>query len=140
MASLAELKRRLTVGTIIEAMPGHPFAASVGIPRTIRSVKTVGIGADNPRDGNGVSWIYWPKSSLVTYDASASTFTTDGMPYRIHDEMPISDETVNAMRDWLSDCEWADENDFADMPAVTVMFGVARYYMGGIAQFVADGA
>lgn len=45
---------------------------------------------------------------------------------------------IQAMRDWLSDCDWldADECDFASMPDWQVIRGVARWFDGGLTGFV----
>ena len=50
-----------------------------------------------------------------------------------------TDETALA-REWVADCAWADLDDehLAEMPAAAIWRGVARYYHGGVAQFLHD--
>lgn len=43
---------------------------------------------------------------------------------------------LKAMRDWLADCDWADEPDFDAMPDWRIIAAVARCYDGGLLAFV----
>jgi hypothetical protein len=47
---------------------------------------------------------------------------------------------LEAMRAWLSDCEWADSPDFATLSDGAIRRGVEAHYDGGLAGFRADGA
>lgn len=54
----------------------------------------------------------------------------------------MSKALVDAMRDWLKDCVWAnvdDEEFFDGLPDSTIIKAVNRYYVGGVAQFERDG-
>ena len=63
MKTVAELKRNLTVGTVL-TMTWHAFGAPkiVGIARTIQAVKSFGIEI-----GEGRSRLEWPKTSEVQF-------------------------------------------------------------------------
>ena len=41
------------------------------------------------------------------------------------------------MRDWLSDCQWRDEDadSIAEMPAIDIIRAVAKHYSGGLDAF-----
>lgn len=48
---------------------------------------------------------------------------------------------LQAMRDWVADCVWADlddEQDVAELSDSQVLAGVSRHYDGGLAGFVRD--
>lgn len=50
--------------------------------------------------------------------------------------MKITPNQLQAMRDWVSDCQWEDEVEGLD--DIEVIDGVARHYIGGIAGFIRD--
>lgn len=62
MQTLADLKRRLTVGTrvtLVECMPGHKF---FNIPRFVIKVQTKQISMHPDKDATkGGSWLEFPK-------------------------------------------------------------------------------
>ena len=48
---------------------------------------------------------------------------------------------LDAMREWLADCAWADIDDpaeFDGMPDWQVIRGVARWFDGGLTGFVRE--
>lgn len=48
----------------------------------------------------------------------------------------VTGQDVAGMRDWVADCEWAD--DTSNLTDVQVVNGVQRHYFGGVSQFLAD--
>lgn len=53
----------------------------------------------------------------------------------------FSGAALDAARDWVKDCTWADaedDSDIDDMTAEQITRGVQRHYDGGIAQFLQD--
>jgi len=50
-----------------------------------------------------------------------------------------SDETALA-REWIAECSWEDLDDehVGELPTAVIWRGVARYYDGGVAQFLRD--
>ncbi len=50
----------------------------------------------------------------------------------------ISRREIQDMRDWLSDCEWAnaDFEAFQDMSAPVIARGVSRHFAGGVITFL----
>jgi hypothetical protein len=52
----------------------------------------------------------------------------------------MSQEIVQAMREWLAECTWADlePEDIADLTDAEVIAGVERHYSGGCHQFAVD--
>ena len=60
-------------------------------------------------------------------------------PYKI----TLTDEQLKTAREWLAECTWpdAEPEDFADSRLVQdaqVQRGIARFFSGGIAGFIAD--
>ena len=57
----------------------------------------------------------------------------------VHDWLWV-EEAVDAMREWLSECTWADidTDDVADLTASEVVSGVRRHYEGGVQAFLRD--
>ena len=49
----------------------------------------------------------------------------------------ITIEILYLMRRWVADCVWQDE-DLSDITDKQLLAGIARHYVGGIAQFVQD--
>ncbi len=49
-----------------------------------------------------------------------------------------SPDVIKYMREWLSDCVWADMDaeDFADLSDAVIVRGVAKHYAGGVAEFL----
>jgi hypothetical protein len=52
----------------------------------------------------------------------------------------MSNELIEAMRLWISDCSWPDldPDDIPHLLPEEVVAGVRRHYQGGVAQFAAD--
>lgn len=52
----------------------------------------------------------------------------------------LPSDVIEEMRDWISDREWRDQDpdDVGNLAPVEVVCGVARYYDGGIRQFLRD--
>ena len=48
----------------------------------------------------------------------------------------ISAQHIADARDWIADCEWAD--DTSGLTDAQVLRGIARHYDGGWAGFIAD--
>lgn len=50
------------------------------------------------------------------------------------------EDTLTAMREWVSECVWADmdEEEIAELTATQLMRGVEKHYAGGVAQFRID--
>ncbi len=80
--SLAELKRRLQVGTIV-TMTQHSYDENImnrptpllDIPRKVKVVQSNAIQFEPHREGSSGSWLYWPKSSQVMYNSISNEFT-----------------------------------------------------------------
>lgn len=53
-------------------------------------------------------------------------------------DLTANDAIVAEMREWLSECEWADidADEIATLPANRIIRAVARYYEGGIREFI----
>lgn len=53
----------------------------------------------------------------------------------LHEVTPAE---IDEMRDWASDCTWADvtAEEIAAIPAVKVAQSVSRHYFGGVSAFV----
>ena len=49
-----------------------------------------------------------------------------------------SPEVVNAMRDWILDCQWADEDadSIAEKTEREIIMGVSLHFDGGITGFL----
>ena len=47
-------------------------------------------------------------------------------------------EYIEAAREWLKDCSWADmeDEDFDDLPDEKIKAGINNYYAGGIPEFL----
>lgn len=45
---------------------------------------------------------------------------------------------INAMREWISDCQWADmdEDEIAELDDTTILRGVNRHVDGGLHEFI----
>lgn len=53
----------------------------------------------------------------------------------------ISPDQVRQMRDWVKDCQWAEDFDDDEVDALSdseIVQGVNRSYDGGVRQFLAD--
>jgi hypothetical protein len=52
----------------------------------------------------------------------------------------LSLTTLNAMKDWLSQCIWSDidSEEISDMPVSEIIGAIKRHYAGGVAQFLKD--
>lgn len=52
----------------------------------------------------------------------------------------MTPNVIAEMRDWLSDCQWADMSpeDFDDLTDDELRRGVERFYDGGMARFLTD--
>ncbi len=65
MKTLAELKRKLTVGTIV-TMTRHdwyPGGALIGLPRKIKHVQGNAIQFEPHKEGGSGSWLHWEKAN-----------------------------------------------------------------------------
>lgn len=56
----------------------------------------------------------------------------------------MTQEEIKAMRAWAAECVWADAIDgdpgFLDeLSDAEILNGIARHYVGGVAQFLDDG-
>lgn len=50
---------------------------------------------------------------------------------------PLSPEELKAAREWLAECVWPDvePEEFATLPELAIVRGVARHFDGGLAAF-----
>lgn len=48
-------------------------------------------------------------------------------------------QQIQQARDWIGDCQWADEFEVDELTPAEVMAGVEAFYDGGWKQFVKDG-
>jgi hypothetical protein len=54
---------------------------------------------------------------------------------------PYSAADIDAMKDWILDCHWADiddEDEIHEMSDEQILRGVNRHYVGGVHQFLSD--
>ena len=49
----------------------------------------------------------------------------------------VTIEILQEMRRWVADCLWLDD-DLSSLTDKQLLAGIARHYVGGIAQFVQD--
>lgn len=51
-----------------------------------------------------------------------------------------SQEDIAAMREWITDCQWADldADDIAELSPLQVLKGIERNVEGGLAEFMAN--
>jgi len=47
-------------------------------------------------------------------------------------------EQIQAMREWISDCQWADIDEDTELTEWEILRGVALNYEGGLAAFISD--
>ena len=54
--------------------------------------------------------------------------------------IPLRENHMDDMRDWLKDCVWADMDsaDVNDLSDSAILRGINRHYDGGVDQFRAD--
>jgi hypothetical protein len=52
----------------------------------------------------------------------------------------FTDEAVDEMRTWVSDCQWEDieSEEIEDLPLATLVSGIESNYDGGLFQFLRD--
>lgn len=81
LKTVADLKRRLQPGVTLVVLQS-PNVSIVGVPRTVDSVRSGGVGLRTP-DGKG-SWLDYPKAATFTGDTAGQTFSIDngGQPLR----------------------------------------------------------
>ena len=53
--------------------------------------------------------------------------------------MTITPEIIAAMREWVSDCTWADVESADDLTDAQIIRGVQAHYVGGVDAFIRDG-
>lgn len=61
-----------------------------------------------------------------------STTTYKGIEYSL--------SAINAMCEWINDCQWPDLDDAFELTAIEVLTGINRNYGGGLSQFMLDNA
>lgn len=61
--------------------------------------------------------------------------------YHMKTMTDVDAKTIQQMKDWLSECQWADvePEEFDAMADDLVIRGVERHYVGGVTQFLKDG-
>ena len=53
--------------------------------------------------------------------------------------MKFSPEEIQAMRDWVAECDWIEDQDYIDeMTDAEIVAGVRKHYDGGVTAFIAD--
>ena len=52
----------------------------------------------------------------------------------------ISPEMIDAMKEWISDCQWSDldDSEIDELSDQEVLNGVKKHYDGGVKQFIKD--
>lgn len=90
--SLAALKRRIKVGTVVATEHDHVYADTFPAQRTVTRVQSNGIAFGHTRpDGEVVdSWIYWPRAAEVQVDGDRFVIggLNDKLAYRIIEDAP----------------------------------------------------
>jgi hypothetical protein len=53
-------------------------------------------------------------------------------------ETGFSPVAIQAMRDWIADCSWADldPEEIAELTDAEIVSGVRKHYDGGLAEFM----
>lgn len=66
MKTLADLKRRLTVGAVVTLVYSHRMPNNrLGMPRKVVKVQTNGVWFESLNAGISASWLQWPKVALL---------------------------------------------------------------------------
>jgi hypothetical protein len=50
--------------------------------------------------------------------------------------MPLTREQIEEARNWIADCQWADEVEVAELTDEEIVRGIRRHYDGGLTAFI----
>lgn len=82
MKTLADIKRRATVGTTLTmthfVVRGiEKNGPLVGLPRKVKRVQGNGIQFEPHKDGSEGSWLWWPSAKEISINGSSFTINGD---------------------------------------------------------------